>query len=168
MIGIVAVPFVLMWGVTGAAFELPAVENAWLTITGGTSVNPDRYTFMPNPASGAGDIGLDQAVSTALQRHPGDIRYVSLPAEDAAYYSVSISGSYAPYNARAFFGGDVFVDVDAHDASHGSVADGGEAELLANTFALGGNEFLLPAARPGQEPSARRLHVLVQRPRQSQ
>ncbi|QUQ71668.1 PepSY-associated TM helix domain-containing protein [Kutzneria sp. CA-103260] len=135
VIGLVAVPFVLMWGVTGAAFELPAVENAWLAITGGTSVDANRYTFTPDPAAAnAADIGLDQAVSTALQRHPGDIRYVSLPNEDSAYYGVSISGSYAPYNARAFFGGDVFVYVDAQDAAQASVVDGGNAEPLANTF----------------------------------
>ncbi|HWE88649.1 MAG TPA: PepSY-associated TM helix domain-containing protein [Pseudonocardiaceae bacterium] len=35
LIGIVALPFLLMWGVTGAAFELPVVANAWLAVTGG-------------------------------------------------------------------------------------------------------------------------------------
>lgn len=102
VIGLVAAPFVLMWGVTGAAFELPAVENAWLTITGGASVDPDRHTFTPN--------------------------------EDAAYYTVSIAGSYAPYGARAFFGGGVYVYVDRHNASHVSVVDGGDVEPAANTF----------------------------------
>ena len=135
VIGIVAVPFVLMWGVTGAAFELPAVENAWLAITGGTSVDPDRYSFTPNAvAPGATDIGIDQAASVALQRHPGDIRYLTVPDKESDYYGVSIAGSYAPYNARAFFGGDVFVYVDAHDASHVSVVDGGAGESAANTF----------------------------------
>jgi uncharacterized iron-regulated membrane protein len=135
VIGIVAVPFVLMWGVTGAAFELPAVENAWLTITGGTSVDPDRYSFTPaTTPKGPADIGIDSAVSTALQHHPGDTRYVSLPTEEADYYGVSVSGSYAPYGARAFFGGDVFVYVDAHDAAHVSVVDSGDAEPAANTF----------------------------------
>ena len=135
VIGIVAVPFVLMWGVTGAAFELPAVENAWLAITGGASVDPDRYSFTPAPApAGTPDIGIDRAVSAALQHHAGDVRYLSTPSPDSDYYGVSISGSYAPYNARAFFGGDVFVYVDAHDASHVSVVDGGGGEPAANTF----------------------------------
>lgn len=131
-IGIVAVPFVLMWGVTGAAFAMPAVENVWLAITGGTSVDPNRYSFT---AAGTGpEIGLDNAVSSALQHHPGDVRYVSLPTEGANYYSVSLAGSYAPNGARAFFGGDVFVYVDAHDASHVSVVDSGEHQPVANMF----------------------------------
>jgi len=131
-IGIIAVPFVLMWGVTGAAFSMPVVENVWLAITGGTSVDPNRYSF--TATGNSPDIGLDNAVSTALQRHPGDVRWVSLPTEGANYYGVSISGSYAPYGARAFFSGDVFVYVDAHDAGHMSVVDSDENEPVANTF----------------------------------
>jgi uncharacterized iron-regulated membrane protein len=134
VIGIVAVPFILMWGVTGAAFELPAVENAWLTITGGTSVDPARYSFTPHDVpSGSTDIGIDRAMSVALQHHAGDVRYLVTPTQDAAYYSVSISGSYAPYDARAFFSGDVTLHVDSHDASHVSVVDGG-GDPAANTF----------------------------------
>jgi hypothetical protein len=121
-----------MWGVTGAAFSMPAVENAWLAITGGSPVDPNRYTFTPAGKNGP-DIGLDGAISSALQHHPGDIRYVSLPTEGADYYSVSLSGSYAPYGARAFFGGDVYVYVDAHDAAHVSVVDSGDGPA-ANTF----------------------------------
>ncbi|HEX3791768.1 MAG TPA: PepSY-associated TM helix domain-containing protein [Pseudonocardiaceae bacterium] len=136
LIGIVAVPLVLMWGVTGAAFELPGVQNAWLAITGGHSVDPDRYTFAANPApANASVVDLAEAESIARQRVGGQVVYVTTPqgSGSAAYYSVSLATGDAPYRYRAFFGGDRTVYVDSHDASHVSVVDS-VPQPAANTF----------------------------------
>ena len=135
VIGIVAVPFILMWGVTGAAFYLPPVKSAWLAVTGGTTPAEDKYTFAANPAPpGTPDIGIDRAAAAALEASPGEVRYLATPAEGADYYSVSIAGDgYQAYGARAFFGGDHTVYVDAHDVTHVSSVDA-KPEPGANRF----------------------------------
>ena len=124
LIGIIAVPFVLMWGVTGAAFEFPAVEKAWLAITGGNGPDESRYTFTPNEApKNAADIGMAQASAVARQQAPGRIAYIVAPVEGAEYYAVDIATGFASYNYRSYYGGDTDVYVDAHDASHVKVVD---------------------------------------------
>lgn len=135
VIGLVSVPFVLMWGVTGAAFYLPPVENAWLAITGGTTPDEAKYSFTANPAApGTPEIGIDQASSAALAASPGTVRYLVPPSEGTDYYSVSIADDgYQPYGARAFFGGDRTVYVDSHDATHVSSVDAAP-EPTANRF----------------------------------
>ncbi|HVV23324.1 MAG TPA: PepSY-associated TM helix domain-containing protein [Pseudonocardiaceae bacterium] len=131
VIGIVAVPFLLMWGVTGASFEFPAVQNAWLAITGGHSVDDSRYTFTPDAAHGAA-VTATQAADIALAHVPGEVRYLIAATKDADYYTVSVASGYRPYDHRVFFGGDRTVYVDAHDAGHVKVAEA--ADTGANAF----------------------------------
>lgn len=133
VIGIVSVPFVLMWGVTGAAFELPGVENAWLVLTGGHETQ-EAEPFTAADRGDASDIGVDAAVATASTLLPGDdVRYVALPAEGAAYYQVNLASSLGPFEYRAFFGGDDTVYVDAHDATHAQVVTNG-GKAASNSF----------------------------------
>jgi uncharacterized iron-regulated membrane protein len=139
VIGIVAVPFVFMWGVTGASFEVPAVQNTWLAITGGQSVSADEYAFAPDPRPALPHaIDADRAASVALARVPGEVRYLVSRTPEADYYTVSIATGYRPYDHRAFFGGDTTVYVDAHDPGHVKVANdaaaGGTREPAANRF----------------------------------
>ncbi|TDP94002.1 PepSY-associated TM helix domain-containing protein [Labedaea rhizosphaerae] len=135
IIGIVSLPFILMWGVTGAAFYLPQVEKAWLAITGGSAPDEAKYSFAADPApAGAPVLGIDQAAAVAVAHAPGEIRYLTTRQEGADYYSFSIAGTgYQPYGARAFFGGDQFVYVDGHDPDHVSVVDA-KPQPAANTF----------------------------------
>ncbi|AHH99534.1 PepSY-associated TM helix domain-containing protein [Kutzneria albida] len=134
VIGIIALPFVLMWGVTGAAFYLPGVETAWLTITGGSAPEENRYSFTPNPAAaGAQDIGVDRAAQAAVRHSAGEVRYLVAPQQDTDYYTVNIASDYAPYGERAFFGGDTTVYVDRYDPGHVSVVDDA-GQPAANAF----------------------------------
>ncbi|HVX43563.1 MAG TPA: PepSY-associated TM helix domain-containing protein [Mycobacteriales bacterium] len=133
LIGIVAVPFVLMWGVTGAAMEFPGVEKVWLAMTGGHAPDENRYVFTPHQAKGPA-IGLNEATALAQKRYSGQVSYVALPQEGADYYSVSILGSYAPYRYRGFWAGDVTVYVDSHDPSHTGIVDPSKGQPAANTF----------------------------------
>ncbi|MDT3397283.1 PepSY-associated TM helix domain-containing protein [Streptomyces sp. B1866] len=133
VVGAVAVPFLLMWAVTGAAFEFPVVEKSWLAITGGSGPDEHRYQFTAAPAAqGTPEITLAQASAAALDRVPGRVTRATLPTEQTPYYGLNIARSYDPY-AHEMFRGDGYVYVDAHDARHVKVASGGP-QPAANAF----------------------------------
>ncbi|MBV8931945.1 MAG: PepSY domain-containing protein [Kutzneria sp.] len=118
VIGIVAVPFLLLWAFTGTEFFLPAVEKAWLTVTGGHQQSKDvAFPASPVPA-GTPDIGVDKAVAAALRATAGEFRYVLVPDRNANYYQVFLASSYASRGERLFFSGDRLVYVDQHDPTH--------------------------------------------------
>ncbi len=132
--GIVAVPFILMWGITGAAFEFPVVEKAWLALTGGEQTTEPDFAVTPDPATAdRPDIGTDTAVSTALARVPGTAQWIGLPSEDADWYEIDVVTGYASSRGRAIYSGDAYVLVDAHNASNIVVFDDGEG-ALSNRF----------------------------------
>ncbi|HEX4722897.1 MAG TPA: PepSY-associated TM helix domain-containing protein [Pseudonocardiaceae bacterium] len=134
LIGGIAVPALLMWGVTGAAFEFPAVSNIWLTITGGHAVSAAHEPTFTAHQAGANRIDITAAVTAARHQVGGDVRYLVLPTPDADYYQVSMATGIQPYGNRAFYGGDVTVYVDANDASHSSVVDAPAQQPTANNF----------------------------------
>lgn len=135
VIGIISVPFLLMWGITGAAMEVPAIEKAWLTITGGTSEPLPRDTFAPRPtAADRPAITAGEASRIAITQHPGRLAYLVLPTPEKAYYQAFVAGDYAPYGHRAFYGGDVVVYINSHDPSDTEVVDASHDRPLANTF----------------------------------
>lgn len=136
VIGIVAVPAILMWGVTGAAFELPVVEKAWLAITGGDSaVDTTTFSFTPRESpAGSPTLSVSDAESVALEHAPGRVGYLTIPTEAADYYTVAVAGRYAPYGYRAFYSGDVQVYINPHDRTDVKVVDASHGQPLANTF----------------------------------
>lgn len=133
VIGVVAVPFLLMWGLTGVSFEFPQVRDAWLTVTGGHAESADCYSFTPEPPL-AHRLGPDAAVIAALGQVTGQVRYLVLPQPDADYYTLSVATGSQPYGHRAFFGGDVTVYVDGHDPDHVSVVDSPGDRPASNTL----------------------------------
>ncbi|WP_375486904.1 PepSY-associated TM helix domain-containing protein [uncultured Jatrophihabitans sp.] len=134
VIGAVALPFLLMWGITGAAFEFPVVENTWLALTGGDKPATETYAVTPNPAAaGRPRITTAQATDAALAEVPGRVSFVGLPTKDAPYYEVDIITSYASSEHRAIYRGDAYVYLDAHDATNVHVADEGTGPA-ANRF----------------------------------
>ncbi|WP_375425078.1 PepSY-associated TM helix domain-containing protein [uncultured Friedmanniella sp.] len=117
--GLVAVPFLLMWGITGSSFELP-LDNAWFAVTGATPTPEDQYDFTSNkPPEGATDIGLDAAIAAAARTTSGTPVYASVPSEDGTdgSYGIYLSAGVDPY-AYGHYPGQVLVDVDRYDASH--------------------------------------------------
>ncbi|GAA5048781.1 PepSY-associated TM helix domain-containing protein [Nocardia callitridis] len=136
VIGIISVPFLLMWGVTGAAIEMPFVEKAWLATTGGdTELAPAQDIYTPRPsAEGSRQISVTEATDSALRAKPGRLAYLMLPTPATPYYVASVAGDYAPYGERAFYSGDVSVYVNAADATDTKVVDKSHDRPLANTF----------------------------------
>ncbi|WP_227997337.1 PepSY-associated TM helix domain-containing protein [Nocardia australiensis] len=136
VIGIVSVPFLLMWGITGAAFEFPAVEQAWLALTGGKTVTAmPEDTFTPrSAASPRAPVSIGDASAIAQQQVQGRLAYLMLPSENADYYRAAMAGRYSPHDNRAFYSGDVYVYINAADGSDVKVVDSSHDRPLANTF----------------------------------
>lgn len=134
VVGAIALPFLLMWGVTGAAFEFPVVEHAWLAITGGEKPAEASYDVTPNPATAdAPLVPYEQAASLALAKVPGTVNFVGLPSDNLPYYEFDIVTGYGAYEHRAIYNGDAYVYIDAHDATNVNVFDKGTGPA-ANRF----------------------------------
>lgn len=136
LIGAIALPFLLMWGVTGASFEFPAVEKAWLAITGGETDQPEPvYAVTPaRVAPGTPALSYDDVVSVALAAVPGTVASVTFPTAEANYWEVDVRSGYGSYAHRAVYSGDTYVYVDPHVRSNVTVVDSARGEPLANRF----------------------------------
>jgi uncharacterized iron-regulated membrane protein len=112
VVGIVAVPFLLMWGYTAATFFFEWPEKVY------AAVLPGSYTEDPvPPESGTGDLlSYDKAEAMALERHPGaDVVGVTeyTPAEAGGTYDFRLREGVDPYRYSSF-GGNIYVSVDSH------------------------------------------------------
>jgi uncharacterized iron-regulated membrane protein len=135
VIGIVAVPFLLMWGITGAAFDFRVVAKAWLAVTGGSQPDPTRYDFTPaDAAKGAKKITVGEAISTAKQQVKGDVVWIALPTDDTPYYDVEFVSGYASYKYGSVYPSDAYVYVNPYDATDLKVIDSGAHSPAANRF----------------------------------
>ncbi len=140
VVGMAAVPFLLVWGLTGAAFTFPVVEKVWLAVTAGDSSNTEatRFAFASNPvaAGTVPSIGVDAASAAALAAVPGRVAYIGLPdaADPATAYLFRIARpSTDPYH-YSLYAGDSFVYVDQYSASHIKVVWNGHGTKASNTF----------------------------------
>ena len=134
VIGAVALPFILMWGITGAAFEFPAVENAWLAITAGDQLPEPDYSVTPNAAAAKAPlITAAQATEVALEKVAGRVTFLGVPTDDAPYYELDLVTGYGSDANRLIYSGDAYVYVDAHDATNVNVIANGVGPL-ANRF----------------------------------
>jgi uncharacterized iron-regulated membrane protein len=132
--GIVAVPFLLMWGLTGASFEFHWVNTAWYAVTGGEQVPDTDFTSAKAPAH-TPDIGLDAAI-TAGRAKAGpnaELVYASLPdaGDKTATYDLWFSRNFDQYKHGAY-PGQFEVEVDRHNAARVRVNDYGTAPTLSN------------------------------------
>jgi len=127
--GMLAVPFLLLWAVTGAGFEFGFVGDAWYAALPGDA--EDR-TFASVEAEGP-DITPAQAVAAAQEAvgTGADPVALNLPAEDdpAATYTVWLADGFDPYE-RTDFPGDVGVDVDRRSGA-AAITFGDPAQPLA-------------------------------------
>lgn len=95
--GFAALPFLLMWAITGTNFELRAVGDIWYALTPG-SVPKEAPPFESKPAKQA-DIGSAGAERAAVAAFPGG-RVTSVTVPDAkdpkAYYDVWLAHGVDP------------------------------------------------------------------------
>lgn len=137
LVGLVAVPFLLMWGVTGASFEIPAMNTWWYSLTGGHNPPADQYDFASNaPAKGAHphDIGITAAVNAAMKAAPGTVVNAYAPDKGTTkdgYYSIWLSAGIDPYKYGEY-PGQVGVYVDRWNPHHLKVVSHEHASTVSN------------------------------------
>jgi uncharacterized iron-regulated membrane protein len=115
--GLISLPFLLLWAVTGAGFELEPVENAWFAATPGTARDSvDAVSATLPKGVQEPDIGEAEAVAAATALRPHDtLVNVDLPARDdpAAAYTMYFQSGYDPWG-RTEYPGEIGVFVDRH------------------------------------------------------
>jgi len=114
VLGAVALPFLLMWAFTGAAWEFPVLERAWYALTPGS--NPPEYEAVQS-RPGSGDGVSPTEAERIAQRLVPDAELVSVSVPDAqeptSAYSVWLARGIDVY-AHAAFPGNVEVSVDRY------------------------------------------------------
>lgn len=139
-----AMPFILMWGITGAAFEFPGVKDGWVAITGGDTLPEQDFSLTPyKVAAGTPQISADEAARAALDAVPGHVTFIGVPSRDSNYFEIDIVTGYGSReNAPIYGGGDSYVLVDPHDAAHLKALYTSKGDPAANRFY---DKFLEPS-----------------------
>ncbi len=92
LVGVVAIPALAMWAITGLNFEFPKiVEGAYYAVTPGSSAPDSIYEFESRPGSGPG-ITMAQAIVAAREVVPAGSHLDSINnperSEKGSYYEV--------------------------------------------------------------------------------
>jgi uncharacterized iron-regulated membrane protein len=115
--GLISLPLMLLWAITGAGFELEPVEHAWYAATPGTA-NPYIEAVSAKLPKGVKkpDIGEAKAVAAATALRPHDtLVNVDLPAKDdpTGAYTMYFQSGYDPWGETEY-PGEIGVFVDRH------------------------------------------------------
>lgn len=142
LVGVVSIPFFLIWGLTGAAAQFPFIQQAWLVVTGGhtdpANVKTLNWDFASDrSASPTGeDIGVDAAAKAARATLAGEISNSTLPvpSDPKSAYLFEISQPSGDPYAHTMLSGNGWVYVDRYDPGHVKVVWGGHGDTASNTF----------------------------------
>ncbi len=122
LVGVVSLPFLGMWALTGANFELPVVSNAVYAVIGDKPAPTPDFESAKAP-KGAADISTTRADAMALAKVPGG-RVIGTnlptPGDPTSTYLVWVAHGIDPLS-QSDYAGNVGVGVDRH---------GGRAEVL--------------------------------------
>lgn len=118
VIGFVALPFLLMWAVTGANFEFPFVSNLWYDVLPGSK--PAEVEFATaKPPKGAEPIGDAAALAAIARVRPKDelVAFTRAdPSDQTSTYSGYVAHGFDPWG-HSDYPGDLGVAVDQFDAA---------------------------------------------------
>ncbi len=130
VVGFAALPFLLMWAITGTNFELPAVGDVWYGLAPG-SAPAEASPFVSGKAAGKPDIGSALAQQAALAAFPGG-RVTSVTFPDAkdpkAYYDVWLSHGVDP-SRTGEWPGTVEIAVDRKNPARTAIVYGDNTTL---------------------------------------
>ena len=123
LVGIAAIPFLLMWAVTGIGFELKQVGQAWYALMPGDEPGPTpAFASEPKRERAVEPEGRDGEVTMAearaiVERNFPDDRLTGLsvidPKDKASYYAAWLAVDSDPYE-YSLWPGDVEVRVDRY------------------------------------------------------
>jgi uncharacterized iron-regulated membrane protein len=123
--GFAALPFLLMWAITGTNFELRAVGDVWYGLTPGKAP-VEAKPFESKAAKAKADIGSAAAERAALAVVPGG-RVTSVavpdPKDQKTYYDVWMSHGVDP-SRTGEWPGTVELAVDRKDPAHTAIVYG--------------------------------------------
>lgn len=115
--GVIAIPFLLIWAVTGAGYELGVVEKGFYAATPGTPHSEVEAVSEKLPKGDkTPDVSIEQAVTAAKALHPdAQLVNVDVPAEDdpTAAYTMYFSRGFDPW-ADSEYPGELGTYVDRH------------------------------------------------------
>ncbi len=124
VVGMIAIPLLLIWAITGAGYEFGFVEKAWYKVLPG-EVAPE--VSLVSEESDAPDIGIEAAIAAAVKATGNtDVTVVELPSaeEPEATYGVWHQDGFDPW-ANGGYPGDLLVNVDRHDGEKVAITYGG-------------------------------------------
>ncbi len=136
LIGVIAIPMLLVWAITGSSFEFHFVSTAWYNLTGGKhNVEHPAHFASLTAKAGTPDITPDAAAMTATRLVPGMVTSVALPAgaKPTAFYTIKIAAGHDPWR-HSLKRGQVTVGVDRHDATHAKVLVAARGATTSNTI----------------------------------
>ena len=121
--GMVAIPFLLMWAITGAGFEFKQIEQAWYALLPGGEPKPaPSFASEPKrertvaPEARDREVTMGEAAAIVERRLPGS-RLTSIsvpdPKDKASYYIAYVADGTDSYE-YGLWPGDVEVRVDRY------------------------------------------------------
>lgn len=115
--GMIAIPFLLLWALTGASYEFGFVEKGWYAATpGGHQKYPDAVSKKLPKGDTTPDITPAAAVAAAQAKYPDrTLLNFDMPTKDDATgaYTMYFKDGFDPYG-ESTYPGDLGVFVDRH------------------------------------------------------
>jgi uncharacterized iron-regulated membrane protein len=113
VVGIAAIPFLVMWGFTGAQFELKQVSDLWYAVLPGQA--GEEREVLSKPVKGQ-SVTMDEAAAIARRTVPdGRLVSMSVPdrkAKDSTYFAYLARGN-DPWD-HGVYPGNVGVTIDRY------------------------------------------------------
>jgi uncharacterized iron-regulated membrane protein len=121
--GIAAIPFLLMWGVTGAGFEFKQVEDVWYALMPGSkpaeevefleSDPKEKRAFEPEARDGKVTMAEARAIGQRTLGESATLRSIAAPEGKAGAYLTYWAVGTDPYEYSSW-AGDIGLDIDRY------------------------------------------------------
>jgi len=133
VIGMIALPLLLLWAVTGMSYEFGFVEKGYYKAMPGEAQEAELVVDDSQTAEITFDQALAAASETAGATSPPALYEPPAADDPAGSHAFWFSVGYDPW-AEGRYPGDVEVLVDRHDATHTAIVYGDPEQPLSQTI----------------------------------